>query len=417
MSKQTIVLGAGIVGVSVAWHLKQRGHHVLLIDKNQPGQETSFGNAGIIQREAVEPYAFPQDMKTLLRVLPNRSIDIRYRPLSVLESSQPLLNYYLNSFPKRYTQIARDYASLIGLSTQEHERLIAASNTHNLVQKQGWLEIYRSEKAFASARTKALKFKPLGVEFNVLTNAEIHALQPGFNQPLAGGIHWLNSWTVESPSDLVKGYADAFLADGGEYVQAEVFDIIKDTHGYRLNTSKGTHEAEQAIICLGPWSKGLLKPLQYNIPLFAKRGYHMHYQQPEQDKSLRYWFMDAEKGYLLEPMKSGIRLTTGAELASLDDPPAYGQLDVAEKTARKLFNFGERVDTTPWRGSRPCLPDMKPIIGPAHKPEHRGLWFALGHGHQGFTLGPATGRLLAEMFDGEPTAIDMTPFRSDRFGQ
>ncbi len=158
---------------------------------------------------------------------------------------------------------------------------------------------------------------------------------------------------------------------------------------------------------------GWLESLGYRLPTFVKRGYHMHYgAAPE--RHLQHWLLDAEVGYILAPMRAGIRLTTGAELAALDAPPAYGQLAAAERVARALYPaLGERLEEIPWKGARPCLPDMKPVIGPA--PRHPGLWLAFGHAHQGFTLGPVTGRLVAEMLEGEPTAVDMQPFRADRF--
>ncbi|MCP1326758.1 FAD-binding oxidoreductase, partial [Halomonas sp. 707D4] len=116
---------------------------------------------------------------------------------------------------------------------------------------------------------------------------------------------------------------------------------------------------------------------------------------------------------LLAPMNAGVRLTTGAELDRLESPADEEQLEAAEKVARRMFPLGERREQAAWKGARPCLPDMKPIIGPA--PRHKGLWFAFGHGHQGFTLGPATGELLASMMFEESTAIDMAPFRANRF--
>ena len=138
----------------------------------------------------------------------------------------------------------------------------------------------------------------------------------------------------------------------------------------------------------------------------------MHYA-PQAPAKLNFWVMDAEVGYLLAPMNAGIRLTTGAELDRLDAPADVNQLGAAEKVARGVFPLGERREEAPWKGARPCLPDMKPVIGPA--PRHPGLWLAFGHGHQGFTLGPATGHLVADMMEGQPTAIDMAPFRADRF--
>ncbi|WP_417581582.1 NAD(P)/FAD-dependent oxidoreductase [Nitrincola sp.] len=414
MSRETIVLGAGIVGVSIAWHLVQRGRKVLLIDRRPPGLETSFGNAGIIQREAVRPYAFPHDLKTLLRVLPNRSIDIRYKPSGMFAAASPLLSYYLNSFPGRYSKIIPEYASIIALSTQEHDPMIKASGADGLIQKNGWLELYRTEAELDIRHKEALEAAKQGVLSRRIDRATLAEMQPGLSADVCGAIHWQNSWTVESPGDLVQAYAKDFEAKGGEFLEAELNSIVQNSaDNWTVTTSKGRHDAAEVVVALGPWSQEYLAPLNYNFPLFVKRGYHMHYQQPNIKSTLNYWIMDAEKGYLLEPMKSGIRLTTGAELANLDAPPAYGQLDAAEKVARKLFPIGARADKDPWKGARPCFPDMKPVIGPA--PKHPGLWLAFGHGHQGFTLGPATGRLLGEMMDNEKTAIDMQPFRAGRF--
>src|SRR5699024_3873549 len=134
------------------------------------------------------------------------------------------------------------------------------------------------------------------------------------------------------------------------------------------------------------------------MPLFVQRGYHMHYDS-QGDAQLHHSVMDAEKGYVFGPKRAGLRLTTGAELNTINAPPRLGQLAAAESALRGLYPLGERREERPWKGARPCLADMKPVIGPACM--HDNLWFAFGHGHQGFTLGPTTGRLLGQMMDGE----------------
>ena len=121
----------------------------------------------------------------------------------------------------------------------------------------------------------------------------------------------------------------------------------------------------------------------------------------------------SEGGYFLAPMAGGIRLTTGAEFANRDAQKTPVQLERAEPIARAFFPLGERADPEPWMGMRPCTPDMMPIIGPA--PKHKNLWFAFGHAHHGLTLGPITGRLIAEMVTGEKPTIDPKPYRADRF--
>ncbi|MBY6030334.1 FAD-binding oxidoreductase [Halomonas sp. DP8Y7-1] len=425
MSRKMVVVGAGMVGVSVAWHLSQRGHQVTLVDRREPGRETSYGNAGIIQREAVRPYAFPRDLGTLLRVAPNRQIDIRYRPGAMMANAGTLLKYWQHSAPARYERIVPEYASLISGCIDAHAAMIAASGAEELIRRDGWLEVYRSEAEltarYAQAQADAQSF---GIRFKRLDRAELAQLEPGLasgagndsGKGLAGAIHWLDPWTVASPGDLVAAYARSFVESGGEIVQANVDAVERTGQAWRVSLGGGAVsrqlDADGLVMALGPWTQEWMTALGLRIPLFVKRGYHMHYAQPD-ERALGHWVMDAEVGYLLAPMRQGVRLTTGAELERLEAPAHLDQLEAAERKARELFPLGQRLESTPWKGARPCTPDMKPVIGPV--PGQDGLWLACGHGHQGFTLGPVTGKLLTQLIEGEPADIDMTPFRVDRF--
>ncbi len=414
MSRETIVLGAGMVGVSIAWHLARRGHSVLLMDRRPPGQETSYGNGGLIQREAVRPYPFPRELGKLISSLPNRRVDIRYQLSGMLRYAGPLFDYWRHSAPLQHARIIPEYASLIALSTQEHAPMIEAAGAGELVREDGWLEVYRTraelDGRLLEAQDAAERF---GVTYDTLDAAELRRREPQLSEAAIGAIHWTNAWSVSDPGALVAAYAKQFEAEGGRFVQDEVKGVERNGQGWRVLSEGGIHEAQDVVVALGPWAGGWLESLGYRLPTFVKRGYHMHYDAvPE--RRLQHWLLDAEVGYILAPMRAGIRLTTGAELAALDAPPAYGQLAAAERVARALYPaLGERLEETPWKGARPCLPDMKPVIGPA--PRHPGLWLAFGHAHQGFTLGPVTGRLVAEMIEGDPTAVDMHPFRAERF--
>lgn len=128
---------------------------------------------------------------------------------------------------------------------------------------------------------------------------------------------------------------------------------------------------------------------------------------------LHHPLLDSDGGYFITPMSRGIRLTTGVEFAPRDRLPSPFQVDRSEALAREILSLGQRVEPEPWMGSRPCLPDMRPIIGATAREKR--LWFAFGHNHLGLTLGPVTGRLLAEMMTGEETFTDPTPFAADRF--
>jgi D-amino-acid dehydrogenase len=167
------------------------------------------------------------------------------------------------------------------------------------------------------------------------------------------------------------------------------------------------------VVALGPWSDLIFRPLGYSIPLGIKRGYHLHLA-PRGNAVLNHPVLDFDLGFLLAPMNRGIRLTTGVEFAGRDAPSTPIQIEQALPRARALFPLGEAIEAKPWKGARPCLPDMLPVIGKA--PRHAGLWFDFGHQHHGLTLGPATGRLLAEMMTGETPFADPRPFAAERFG-
>ncbi len=138
----------------------------------------------------------------------------------------------------------------------------------------------------------------------------------------------------------------------------------------------------------------------------------MHYGV-QKGAELGHPVLDVDVGYMLVPMSRGVRLTTGAEFARRDAPPTPVQLERCEPIAKKLFPLGGRIDVKPWMGCRPCLPDMLPIIGRA--PRHANLWLDFGHQHHGFTLGPASGRLLAKLVTGERPFADPAPYQPDRF--
>jgi D-amino-acid dehydrogenase len=409
--KSAIVLGGGMVGVGSALHLQHRGWLVTLVDRKEPGRETSYGNAGIIQSEAVRPYAMPRDLASLARIATGRTNDVRYRLASLPRHVEPLLRYWWNSAPKRHREAIAAWARLIADATAEHDVLIREAHADNLVRRAGYRLLHRDPKAFELAiATAEENRRDFGVEFRVLSGSELAKAEPLLRDDLPGAIHWLGPWTVSDPGGLVSAYARLFERLGGRILTGDAGTLEEASAGWSVETSDGRIDAASVVITLGPWSPDLLQRFGYRIPLVRKRGYHMHYQGgTSNDLPL----VDTARGYAMAPMARGIRITTGAELTSPDAPATPVQLGHAEAAARELLDLGARVEPEPWFGTRPCTPDMLPVLGAA--PRHPGLWMNFGHGHQGFTLGPATGRLLAEIMSGERPAIDAAPYRPDRF--
>ncbi len=409
----TIVLGAGIVGVCVAIHLQRRGRNVLLVDRRTPGRETSYGNAGIIQREGVRPRAFPRDLGELLRIAAGQGLDTRYDVAAMPRLASPLAQYWWNSAPERYRRIVADYAPLIAQSTNEHADLIAAAGAEALIDKRGFMLLYRTEAkrdaAFADAEGDARDY---GVGIAKLDAATVASLEPALHMPTVGALHWTAPWTVRDPGGLVEAYAALFQRLGGTIAIGDAGTLAASGSGWTVTTANGPVSAGEVVMALGPWAAEATQRLGYRLPLFIKRGYHREYRDVP-GTTLTRPVLDIENGYLLAPMRRGIRLTTGAEFAAHDAPHNLTQIDGTEALARTIIALGDRLDPKPWLGARPCTPDMKPIIGRA--PNHKSLWFAFGHAHHGLTLGAVTGRLLAEQIIGETPFLNAAPFAAERF--
>ena len=228
----------------------------------------------------------------------------------------------------------------------------------------------------------------------------------------AHAVFWPQAASVSNPLGVTRAYAARFAALGGVTLTGDARSLHRSGNRWRVETNEGGIDAPEVVVALGPWARDLLEPLGLKLPLMVKRGYHRHFHA-QGNAALARPVLDADAGYLITPMEQGIRMTTGVEFAARDAAPTPVQFDRIMPKARELFPLGERVDDKTWLGSRPCFPDSRPVIGRA--PGLAGLWLAIGHAHWGLTLGPATGRMIAEMMTGETPFCDPAPYRAERF--
>ena len=413
MKIDAVVLGAGIVGISVALHLQKRGRSVVLLDRRGAAEETSFGNAGLIQREGVYPYGFPHDFGALLRYGFNRTIDAHYHPSALLDLAPFLWKYWHHSRRERHAQIARLYSRLIEHCVVEHDALAEQAGATAFLRRKGWMRVFRTERERDKRFEEAAAWRAdFGINFSALGKKELQEEEPHLAPMLVGALHWTDPVSVIDPQGLALAYLKLFESRGGRFLQGNAASLREERDAWSLRTVEGPLQAGAAVVALGPWADVVTRALGYDLPLAVKRGYHMHYRAAGK-ATLNHPVLDTERGYMLAPMQRGIRLTTGAEFALRDAIRTPVQLGRAEPIARELFPLAERLDNEPWMGARPCTPDMMPIIGKA--PRHANLWFAFGHAHHGLTLGPVTGRLIGEMFAGEKPFIDPAPYRAERF--
>jgi D-amino-acid dehydrogenase len=409
-----IVLGAGIVGTSTALQLARRGLGVALVDRRPPGEETSYGNAGIIEGNTVFPPAFPASLARLLRIAlkraPEASYHLRHLPLA----APWLAAFFAASRPHRQVETAHIMRPLFAQALPEHEALMADAGAGRYLRRDGWLKLYRSDAAFAAIGRELELAAEFGIACRPLDPDGARALEPHLGQVFRHAVFWPGAASVSNPLAVTKAYAARLAKLGGVILTGNARSLHRAGAGWRIETAEGPLDASDVVLALGPFAPELLAPLGIRLPLGIKRGYHLHFRG-RGNAALTRPVVDIENGYCLAPMEQGIRLTTGAEFAARTAPPTPVQLDHLLPDARALFPLAEPVEATPWMGCRPCFADSRPVIGRA--PGHTGLWLAYGHGHWGLTLGPATGRLLADMITGATPFCDPAPYGAERFKQ
>jgi D-amino-acid dehydrogenase len=405
-----VVLGAGIVGVSAAFAARQRGMSVTLVDRREPGSETSYGNAGILSSGSIFPLNQPGLLGKLPQYLTNRHPALRWDVGWALRHPGWIARFLANSAQSQVEPRALALRGLIATSLKLHREWIVQAGAGNRIRETGWLKAWRSNNV-AAAKADQAALTEYGIKSELLDRQAISALEPNILPVYSVGLLHTETASVDSPGNVVKAYARMLAGAGGEILHAEIKSITQDGDGWSLVLSDGELRSRHVVVALGPWSADLLRPLGYRVPLATERGYHREFT-PNASRKLLRPIHDAENAFLMSPMENGIRVTSGVELTDRDAPSSYAQLDEVVPLARSVVEFGEPVGEV-WRGARPTLPDSLPMIGPA--PRHAGLWLAFGNQHIGFTTGPATGEAIAAMISGAAPAFETSAFSPKRY--
>jgi D-amino-acid dehydrogenase len=405
-----VVLGAGIVGVSSAYAVRRRGMSVVIVDRREPGSETSYGNAGIISSGSIFPLNQPSLFGNLPKYLSNAHPALRWDLGWALRNPGWIARFLASARASQTRPRALALHGLIKASLKLHREWIVQAGAGNRIRETGWLKAWRSDNV-AAAKADQAALAEYGIKSELLDRQAISALEPNILPVYSVGLLHTETASVDSPGNVTKAYARMLAGAGGEIRRSEIKSIAQDRDGWRVVLWDGELLARHVVVALGPWSADLLRPLGYRVPLATERGYHREFT-PNASRKLLRPIHDAENAFLMTPMEQGIRVTSGVELTDRDAPPSYAQLDAVVPLARSVVEFGEPVGEV-WRGARPTLPDSLPMIGSA--PRHAGLWFAFGNQHIGFTTGPATGEAVAAMIAGAEPPLDVTAFSPKRY--
>ena len=406
-----VVIGGGVVGLSAAYELAGQGRDTLVLDRLDVAEGCGIGSVGHIVPSHVVPLAAPGAVQAAAR-----SILTRRGPVTLPLSADPSYLAFLVSFARHCTRrhvaaAAPALGALFALSTRLLQEWIDTERIDCALRHDGVLDIYGQDRAFGRAAAHALHLREFGVEAEVLNRDQVVRLEPSVTADVIGGVFYPGDHNLH-PGRFLEGLADAARVRGAALLGGVEVLGVDHERGLRVSTTKGDIRAEHVVMAAGALTGRLSKASDDPVPVRPGRGFSLTVTRPERGPSRP--LLLGEQHVAVAPMGDELRFSGWYELDRYDTIPVPQRLETIERLARSRLDFDQEVEVRErWAGLRPTTPDGLPIIGPS--PRLDGVVYATGHAMLGVSLGPATGRLVAQIVSGEPTEIDISPFRSTRF--
>jgi len=410
-----VVVGAGIVGIATALCLQRHGRDVVLIDRLEPGEGASFGNAGVLASSSIIPVTVPG----LLAKVPKLLVDPLgplYLRWSYLPRMLPwLFDYLRHCSEKRVRHIARHMAPLVADSLDEHQRLAEQTPAASRIVTKPYSFVFPDRAAFEADRLAWALRAGHDISWDIVEGGAVRAQEP----TLAPRYKCLvclrhQHGLIDHPGAYVKELARAFAAAGGRIVTGSVTGFLRTGHRVTgVATEAEEIVADTVVVAAGAWSARLLKSAGIHVPLESERGYHIELRKPSIMPNGA--LMIADGKFVATPMGNDLRLAGLVEFGGLDAAASAAPIRTLLKRAEMVFPGITYEDHTEWLGHRPAISDSLPVLGPVDS--HPGLVLAFGHHHVGMTSGPRTGRLIADLIVGRHPNIDLSPYNVARFSK
>lgn len=407
-----IVIGAGVIGISAALVLQERGLRVAVVDREGPAAGASAGNAGAFAFTDILPLASP----SILRKAPMWLFDplgpLSIPPAYALRIVPWMLRFWRACSPTYMAASTAAQTQLMDLSRAELEPFLAATGTAHMLHKDGNLQVYESTAEFQASIPGWRARAEHGIEFRHMVPDEMAALQPGLSSRFVRGTFTPGWYSIADPKLFVFALVERFVARGGEIARSEVAALIPDSNGVQVRMRDGaSRRASYAVLAAGAHSHLIARSLGERIPLEAERGYNT--TLPPDAFNLRTQITFGGHGFVISRLSTGIRVGGAVELGGLRLPPNFRR---AEAMLRKAVSFLPGLRTEggrQWMGMRPSLPDSLPAIGRARATPR--VIYAFGHGHLGLTQAAGTARLIADLVLGTQLPISIAPYSPQRF--
>jgi len=413
MKEEIVIIGAGVIGISAAYYLAREGFSVTVIEKGTVASGSSFGNAGLLCPCLSTPIAMPGVLTQGLKWLLDAESSFYIKPR--LDSD---LLRWLWRFRSYCNQSAFDKAvpllrDLSRASLDLYRELIDREDLACNFAQNGGLVLYRTESGFEHGRREAWQMQQFGLQMTVLDVAEAHALEPAIHSQIVGAIQ-LHEDAHLTPNLFVQGLAEAAQANGVSiWPHTELLSIeVENQRITVVESTRGRKEVGQLILAAGAWSALVARQIGINIPMQPAKGYSISVKRPHKSPH-RYLYL-GEAHVAVTPMGDILRFAGTLELAGFDFTINERRVNAIIRAAGTyLDQVGEKEQAEIWRGLRPCSPDGLPYIGRSQRISN--LVVGTGHAMLGISMGPITGKLLAQVVAEKEPAIDLDPLRVERF--
>jgi len=408
MAMKVLILGSGVIGVTTAWYLAQRGAQVTVVDR-QPGPalEASYANAGQISPGYSTPWAAPGIPLKAAKWLFQRHAPLAIRPDGTLFQLRWLARMLMNCSSDRYALNKERMLRLAEYSRDCMRELRADTGIRYEGRQRGTLQVFRTQRQLDAIARDTAVLDEAGVEYRVLDREQLGAVEPALarvREKLAGGLHLPGDETGDCQlftSELAERAANAGVRF--EY-DARIERLVGDGERMTAVVVNGRQmTADAYVLALGSYSRELAKTLRLDLPVYPLKGYSLTVPIRDSGASPQSTVMDETYKVALTRFDDRVRVGGMAEVAGFDLRLNPRRRETLEMVVRDLFPAaGELQDASFWTGLRPMTPDGTPIVGATR---YRNLWLNTGHGTLGWTMAAGSGRLIADLVTRHVPAI------------
>lgn len=408
----TVVIGAGVVGLSIAIAAQMRGLSVTVIDREGPAAGASAGNAGAFAFTDILPLASPGILKKAPKWLLDPLGPLSVPPRYALSIAPWMFRFWKACDAGRVAQSTAAQTALMDLSKAELEDFLAATGTQRMLRKDGNLQVYESDGEFLASQPGWEARARHGIEFRHVDAAEMAALQPGLAPRFIRGTFTPGWHSIADPKLYTLALAEQFRQRGGVITRADVSDLRIAHGGADIVTRDGTlRPAGKVVVAAGAFSHRITRTLGDRVPLETERGYNT--TLPLSALDLRTQITFGGHGFVITRLSTGIRVGGAVELGGLDLPPNFARSEAMLRKAKAFLPALKTEGGTQWMGFRPSMPDSLPVLGPSRASAN--ILYAFGHGHLGLTQSAGTARIIADLLTGQASPVDLAPFSPYRF--